>query len=270
MKISKIPFLKKVARYYLYKTLPEKTKALGYEFYLQKSGAVSLDLARRGIFEKTITNYVKSSVKEGQFVIDVGANIGYYSVLLSGLVGSDGKVFAFEPEKSNFTILKKNLLVNKIKNVTAENVAVSNKSGKTKLYISKIAGQHKIYHPKSEILRIDDTNMITIDDYLQNNNIDARKISLVKIDVEGVEYAVIEGMKSILSNDTITIILEFSPKLMLEFGKDPTELIKMLIQYGFEIFLVNEKNNKISKIQPNSILNKINNIGTPYLICTKS
>lgn len=270
MKISKIPLLKKIARYYLYKTLPEKTVAQGYKFYLQKSGAVSLDLSRRGIFEKTITNYVKSNVKEGQHVIDIGANIGYYSVLFSGLVGSNGKVFAFEPEKSNFEILKKNLLVNNIKNVIAENMAVSDKNGKAKLYMSKIAGQHKIYHPKSDIVKIEDTNTITIDTYLTNNNIEPRKISLVKIDVEGVEFAVVEGMKSILANDAITIILEFSPKLMIEFGKDPSELIKILTQYGFEIFLVDEKNNKISKTHPDLILSEINNIGTPYLICTKS
>ena len=81
MKLSKIPILKNIASTYLYKTLPDMVKCLGYEFYLQKNNSLSLDLARRGIFEKPITQYMQKTVQSGDYVVDVGANIGYYSFM---------------------------------------------------------------------------------------------------------------------------------------------------------------------------------------------
>jgi len=268
LKISKIPIVKKIARAYLYKTLPKKTKALGYEFYLQKNGAVSLDLTRRGIFEVPITNYVKNNLKDGQWAIDVGANIGYYSLLFSGLVGKNGKVFSFEPEKSNFEILKKNLAVNSINNVQIENVAISNTDSEGKLYLSKIAGQHKIYSSFSDTGKTADIKILTLDSWFKKNQIDYRKISFIKIDVEGAELAVVEGMTSLLTNKNLTVILEFSPKMINDFGKKSERLPKLFTENGFEIYAVNTRTNEMSKTD--NLTSKIDEIGkitTPYLIC---
>ena len=89
-------------------------------------------LSTRGYYEPFITAFVKDMIKEGDIVIDIGAHIGYYTLLFSKLVGKTGKVFAFEAHPDNFTLLKQNVETNGYTNVVVENKAVSNYNGKIK------------------------------------------------------------------------------------------------------------------------------------------
>jgi len=89
---------------------------------------------------------LKDHLKKGMTIIDIGANIGYYTLLMGQITGPDGIVYAFEPEPNNFRLLSKNILKNNIQNIHPFQKAVSDKNGFIKLFISKEhRGDHKIF-----------------------------------------------------------------------------------------------------------------------------
>lgn len=87
-----------------------------------------------GSWEATETAFLKRIVKSGDTVLDVGANIGYFTVLLSLLVGPSGRVFGIEPTQSTYEQLVKNVEINRLDNVTLCRVALSDKSGSVQMY----------------------------------------------------------------------------------------------------------------------------------------
>jgi len=102
------------------KTTPKIVNVLGHKMYLDDLD--TLHLAINGIWEPLETNLIKNKIKEGDIVLNIGANIGYYTLLIARLVGSNGKVFAFEPDLNNFKILKKNIEINNYKNNKKSNL----------------------------------------------------------------------------------------------------------------------------------------------------
>jgi FkbM family methyltransferase len=197
------------------------------------------------IHEETTTNLFKKVVKEGDVVIDLGANIGYFTLLAAKLVGPTGKVFAFEPEPKNFSYLKKNVELNNYTNVIIEQKAVSNYNGETKLFICPYdSGHHTINRPNGieayrlgrsgEITSID-IEVVTLDNYLRNKT---DRVDVIKIDVEGAEALVFEGMKEILSkNQNIKIFLEFFPLLIEKMGSSPEDFAKYLFK-NFSVYVI--------------------------------
>ena len=90
---------------------------------------------------------IKQEVKEGNNVIDIGANIGYFTLLFAKLVGPNGKVFAFEPDPTNFSILKKNIEENNYDNVILSQKAISDKTETTKLFLCKFSnGMQNVFN----------------------------------------------------------------------------------------------------------------------------
>jgi len=243
-----MPFSKKLSTLLFYELLSKKT-ILGNQMYLTKPSFTSWCLARDNIYEETETRFVLDNVKKGDIVLDVGANIGYYTLILAKLVDEQGKVFAFEPEPNNFHVLKKNVRANGYNNVKLERVVVSNKKSKTKLYVSKEnVGEHRIY--KSSTVSNDYINveMIRLDDYFVNHNL-MDKISFVKMDVEGSELGVLEGMKEILArNKKIKILIEFDPRQIIDYGGKPKDIFDILEKENFDFSYVDRKDKQIKKI----------------------
>ena len=97
----------------------------------------SLRLSINGTYSEYETDVMKKIVKKGDVDLDLGANIGYYTLIFAKIVGKNGKVFAFEPDLTNFTLLKKNVEINGYKNVVLINKAVSDKTGKLKLFLNE-------------------------------------------------------------------------------------------------------------------------------------
>jgi len=133
--------------------------------------------------------YKTTRIKEGDTVVDVGANIGIFTILASKLVGNEGRVYAIEPDKENYELLRKNLELNKIKNVRSFNIALGKKNEKRKLFKSKEnPGAHSFYPIKnsSEFKIID---VISFDNLIKKNKI--KKINFLKMDCEGAEYEIL-------------------------------------------------------------------------------
>ena len=202
----------------------------GNRMYLDPNDCLELSIL--GVHEEAVTEFVKRTVKKGDTVLDIGANIGYYTLIFARLVGEGGKVIAFEPSPENFAILKKNVEANGFKNVTLVQKAVSDRTGKIKLYLSDDAGEHTISGHGSgrEAIEIDS---VRIDDYFRDSK---ESINFIKLDIEGAEFQALKGMQKLLGgNAALGLITEYYPFFLRKEGIEPGEFIGYLKNAGFEL-----------------------------------
>ncbi len=229
----------------------------------------NLGLSINPIYGESDTEFVKKIIKKNDIVLDIGANIGYYTLIFAKLVGNSGKVFSFEPESKNFKILKKNVEINGYNNVILEQKIVSNTNGISTLYISEKAGSHRIYKSDNFVESLE-IKSISMDSYIEKNNL--KKINFIKIDVEGAELNVLQGIQKILdSNKHIILFTEFSPNQIKSCGLEPTDMINFLTNNKFKIYFTQIKNNKTVFLDFEKIYSLKNYENkTINLICSRS
>lgn len=183
-------------------------------------------------YEPYETQLILRQTKIGNVVIDVGANIGYYTILLADKVGKTGRVYAFEPDKINFEILKKNIEANNLKNVEIINAAVGSKTGKIKLHKSKEnLGDHKLYGDDKEI---EEVKIIKLDEFIKE------KVDVIKVDTQGWEPEVIKGAKKIIAKNRPIMFLEYSPASYKIAKLDGQKMMKFLRKIYKKIWWINE------------------------------
>ena len=188
-------------------------------------------------WEHHVTRVFYNVVKDGLTVVDVGANIGYYTLLGARLVGERGRVYALEPEPGNFRLLQRNVKLNMFHpRVTLVQAAASNRMGKAELLIYDNTGWHSMFQ-RSDAKASGHVTVETVrlDDILK----DEQDIGLVKIDVEGAEPLVIDGMRGIIQKQAqLKIIMEFAPDNIRCSGVDPRGFLKDLSSLGLRRKLI--------------------------------
>ena len=168
-------------------------------------------------------------LREGDTVLDIGANVGYYVLIESQLVGKTGKVYAVEPVTSTYEMLKKNLQLNNFTDVSAFNFAFGEKDGESEIYVcneSNLCAMNK-NAVGGKILRVQKVPLVTVDTFFK----DKPAPKLIRMDVEGYEYQIFQGMTQTLKGD-IRIFME------LHYGPPFIGLEKM-----DEFFHLLEENN---------------------------
>jgi FkbM family methyltransferase len=195
--------------------------------YLADAGPHPFSLFVDEINDKVIAQYIKNNrnwepletalvcklISLGENVIDIGANIGYFTVLFSQLVGEQGKVFGFEPEVRNFSLLEANILFNRLDNVIIENQALSNSQGNADLYLSiHNKGDHRLGYVAARDKQT--VSLIEFDQYMSGS---ALPIHFIKCDTQGHEHKVLQGMTKVIerNREHLCCLLEFSPGLMV-------------------------------------------------------
>lgn len=185
------------------------------------------DLRRHGIWEPGLTAYLLDTIGPGQNVIDVGAHIGYFTLVMAGLVGDRGSVLAFEPDPDNFALLQANLRLNRTRNVLAEAKALSDRAGRAELHASDDnTGDHRLYASSTpRAVRAVDT--VTLDGYLCGRD---EPMHFVKIDTQGLEPRILDGMSGLIERNRpwLTLAIEFSPGLLRCSGGDVGDLLHRL------------------------------------------
>jgi len=222
----------------------------GHKMFLDSKD--SLNLSLNGTYEEFETELFKKEIKESDIILDIGANIGYFTLIFAQIVGNHGKVFAFEPDPTNFALLKKNVEINGYENIVLINKAVSNKSGKLKLFLSDDnRGDHRIYdsYDGRNFVEIES---IKLDDFFNDYN---GKIDFVKMDVQGAEFLVVQGMLNLLNkNKNMKIISEYWPMGLKRSGAIPEEYLLLLLDLGFNLSNINETQKKIETITFKNLL----------------
>lgn len=196
-----------------------------------------------GGFETVEVEFMRQSLKPGNIFFDVGANGGIFTIIAAKKVGSNGHVYAFEPGQRELELLKHNIAINNLTNVTVIETAITNKKGVTKFAISRDGAMNSLAqtdHPKQQIESWQTVEITTLDNVLEELNIS--KVDFLKIDVEGAEGLVIEGAKKLLfSENSPTILFEASDLNVGSFGYSVSELIGKLEAKKFFIHYFNEK-----------------------------
>jgi FkbM family methyltransferase len=208
--------------------------------------------------EKYESSLFKQCVKEGMTVVDVGAHVGYYTLLAARAVGRGGLVYAFEPIPGNYELLCRNIKANDFTNVTTVRAAVSNKRGTAQFWFEKdwsgsasfskygvlAVSRHETLQKGGFI----DTETVSLDDYFRDN-IKNIKIDILKIDTQGGEGLVMSGAGKILRNNKLKIFLEFWPAALRDLGTDPLQLLSSLQQYGYQIRVIDEEKQVLDPIE---------------------
>lgn len=247
--LRKFYFIKHIDRLLLGVLNPKIVEVEGHKIFLDLEDSLRLSL--NSGYEPFQTKLIKDLVKEGDVILDIGANIGYYTLLFAKLVGIKGKVIAFEPSPENFNLLSRNIFINGYKNVVLVNKAVSNYVGKIKLYLSKDnKADDRIYNSGDGRDSIE-VESITLDNYL---NGDMGKIDLIKVDVQGAEGGVVQGMQSLLSKNKVKLITEFWPFGLKKFGISAKEYIELLFAHGFKLYEIKTKSQAVNLIDSTKLL----------------
>ena len=211
-------------------------------------GAIYEDLFLYKKREPFCTDYLMHSgvLKEGDVVLDIGANIGYYVLIESQLVGKNGKVYAAEPVRSNFELLKKNVQLNNLKNVSAFQFAFGEKDAKSEIYVtdkSNLCAMNKDA-VGGKILFTQEVPMQTVDTFFK----DKAPPDFIRMDVEGYEYQVIKGMAKTLKSN-VKILIELHPWRPYLEPERMDELFDILERNNFRAqFAVLENKVKENKI----------------------
>jgi len=196
----------------------------------------------RGIYEPDETAFVQQAVQPGQNVLDIGANIGYFTLMMANQVGPQGYVHAFEPLNLNADLLQRSIIENHFEQrISLDQVAVGDAPGNVKiLYLTNRvnSGGVRVYPsgtpPEGHELR--DVPMIMLDQTPLK-----RPIHFIKIDIEGAEPLALRGAQELLRVDQPVILSELHADLLdVVTGVSPTQFIASMQEHGYSCHVLHD------------------------------
>lgn len=226
----------------------------GQKMYLNSNDfGISKELAIYHTHEPVATSLIKKSIKKGMTIVDIGANIGYYVLAESQLIGSEGRIIAIEPNKKNVELLKLTVKENNLKNIKIIEAAIGDYDRNGKLYLSNRASNcHSLissYDKNKNEYQI--VKVYKLDTLIKKLNI---PVHLVRMDIEGYEAQAINGMSKILK--------KYKPILVIELHYDAIgikaiiKLLGVLKQNGYDVMYISDRDKDFAWIKRNKVIAK--------------
>lgn len=181
--------------------------------------------------ELHILELLINKVRPGDVIYDIGSNFGIYTIFLAKAVGSRGVVIAIEPEEESYNRLQENIKLNALPNIRSFNLSFGNRNGEAKLFLGEVTGASSLIRPPKGSRGYKMVKVIEGDRLAKEENLPLPR--LVKIDVEGSEYAVIQGLSQIICRPTCELVCcEIHPQLLPSELK-PEDFLTLLKSLGF-------------------------------------
>lgn len=211
------------------------------------------------LYEPESTDILLKVLKKGSTFVDVGAHIGWFSLIASRIVGESGLVYSFEPDRSNFSRFLEHIEANKAENIVPIFMAVDSKPGRRNFHINlDNDGGHALYdpgmfqcnektreHPKSAKVMA-----TSLDSFFDHHSKVWPEIDLLKIDTEGAEVEVLEGAYGLLSQGKIhNILAEINIPGLSQMGDTEAEMRELMDELGYRAIDIGKTDN------PNEIYN---------------
>jgi len=218
-------------------------------------------------YEPYESSLVRKYIKSGMTVYNIGANIGYYTLLASECVGEQGKVYAFEPAPGNFELLQKNVSENKLTNIEIFQMAVGAENGSAALSLSSTnSGDHRL----QEISTRDQVVVAveSIDSFISAGHTPPNAIIM---DVQGAEFDVVRGGSAIMGvKGSLVIFTEFWPRGLNERSPDGArKMLEAIAKAGLTINIIDEKCRSFAITSTESLLESVNGDSEVNLLCLR-
>ena len=195
-----------------------------------------------GSYEPAETNYLRKVIGSDAVCVDVGANVGYFTMLMSQ-AASGGSVHAFEPIPLNAALLRTSMELNGLTNLRINQCAVGDFVGVVSFSQSFDSAYSSIHNTQRKPLeRTLTVPVTTLDDYLERESV--TRVDILKVDVEGAEGLVVAGASRLLSDETRrprVIMLELFDQNLQAFGSSVKTVTEKMETFGYKPFVVNEE-----------------------------
>jgi FkbM family methyltransferase len=208
------------------------------------SGDVGRSIWLRGRYGAPIEVHLRSTLRPGDIFVDIGANIGYFSIIASELVGAGGKIYAFEPNQDAFALLKKSIKMNQITNIECMPFAAGAKSGVVQFNHTRnisrsfldatTPSQRENSQDKQAVRAKYAVQVVRLDDYIKIE--ESKRVRMVKIDAEGFDYYVLQGAVRLLSGRKPDVIIEVQDQTLNKYGHNPEDIFDLLYPLGYKAY----------------------------------
>ena len=194
-----------------------------------------------GFYEKKYVLTWQSFIEKNMIIVDIGANIGYYT-LMAAEAASEVNIYAFEPSSKTFDLLVRNLSFNQLTNAVAIRMAISDETGTKNLYVSKdenigLTGLMKTDKYDDSIEEVTST---TLDDWYEKEGL--KKIDLIKMDIEGADFLALKGMAKIIQTCKPILFVEISKPLLHRYKNTTEEVYEYLLHFGYKAYCIIAEN----------------------------
>lgn len=213
----------------------------GARFAVDTADIIQRYLYLFGVWEPHLTGFIRSRLQPGDVFVDVGANVGYYTLLGARLVGDragSGSVVAIEASADSCAVLRHNLSLNATANARPVNVAVSDRAETLVFYQEEAGnlGATTIVRPAGRFVSSFDMRAESLQQILTRDEI--ARTRLIKIDVEGAEAAAVRGLVPLLAmlRPDVEIVIELSPDFLAVRGESPDDVTRPFLDRGFNIY----------------------------------
>jgi len=256
--IIRVPYVSRLFWFVYHRLRPQDIALVtmqdfGFRMYVDpRDQTISCTLLMLGHYEPFASQVFNSLLREGMTVVDIGAHVGYYTLLAAKGVGASGRVFSFEPEPRNFGLLCRNISLNALANVFPQQKALLDRDGTHHFYLAAEAfGSHGIYRQDATAGRIE-VETTTLDELFSGRT---ETVQVIKMDAEGAEPLILKGMKDVISRcDKLALLTEFFPPNLRAGGHPPEAYLTDLAGHGFVLYLLDEEQRRVTRMLPRQLI----------------
>jgi FkbM family methyltransferase len=225
------------------KKMPE-----GFFMRLMPAEHIQRQLFWYGYYEKPLGDVLKKIIRPGDVFLDVGANTGYFS-LLAARREPQSTIVAFEPVSFLFDELNRNIALNNFSNIKAIHAAAGAADELRTLFISGAdnRGMSSFQPPDNYSGMKEEVKTLPLDNWVAKSGL--AKVDIIKIDVEGSEVSVLQGMQQLLQKFKPVIIIEINPETLGLFHSGPADVLKFAADFSYRSFWIAESG-KLEPLQP--------------------
>ena len=196
--------------------------------------SVGKDILKNKKYEPDVYAAIKSQLKPGDTFVDIGANIGYFTLLAASIVGEWGHVYSFEPNPNNCKIIEQNISLNGYTNITLFPFAVAERKQMLNYHGGNISSNGQVSEIAEGQEAFIKVQAVALDDVLLN----ADKVTAIKMDIEGAEARALSGMHQIVNKFQPVIFTEFSPSLLTQVSYVAPEDYLESLQKQYDLYVL--------------------------------
>lgn len=190
-------------------------------------------------------------LRQGDVFVDVGANIGYLSLIASFVVGEDGLVVAFEPDPRAIRSFSDNIVLNERKNIILLDYVCSDREGKVSFKLASHLGWSTAVEktPSLDIVDQIEANQCTLDNVMATDLFKGKQIRLIKIDTEGYEPYILEGAKAIIEGNETAFIIEVNHLTLTNNNHSIKDILRLFMDKNYHVYWLDEKRSFINSLR---------------------